>query len=106
MERSVFECRSNLTPNIGVTRRSILCVARRSVTVRFDSEELEALEALRELTGADISSVVREAVIEHAKRCVRQAPPRDIGDKRKSLTLNDAFARYSAMCVEQEREAS
>ncbi|MCJ0906521.1 hypothetical protein [Rhodococcus sp. ARC_M6] len=74
--------------------------------MRFDEEELRALETLQEFTGADISSVVREAVIEHARRCAAQTKPRDIADKRKSLTLQDAFAKYSALCVSEEREAS
>jgi len=74
--------------------------------VRFDVEELRALETLQELTGADISSVIREAVIEHARRCVVQGKPRDITERRKSLTLQEAFAKYSALCTGEEREAS
>ncbi|WP_424805960.1 hypothetical protein [Rhodococcus sp. 27YEA15] len=82
-------------------------MARRSVTVRFDEEELRALEALQELTGADISSVVREAVIEHARRCgAEQSRPRDLARKRQAVALQDAFAKYSALCVDEEREAS
>ncbi|MDI9903519.1 hypothetical protein QM716_27015 [Rhodococcus sp. IEGM 1409] len=81
-------------------------MARRSVTVRFDVEELRALETLQELTGADISSVIREAVIEHARQCVAQGKPRDIAERRKSLTLQEAFAKYSALCTDEEREAS
>lgn len=74
--------------------------------MRFDAEELRALEALQELTGGDISSVVREAVIEHARRSAEQVKPRDLAEKRKSLTLHEAFARYSALCAGEEREAS
>jgi len=45
-------------------------------------------------------------VIEHARRCVAQGKPRDITERRKSLTLQEAFAKYSALCTGEEREAS